>query len=158
MFSAFQSNAFQDNAFQIAKVIPFPTPKEEGGGKGSGKRRKKPKRVYVERDGKIYVFADEGQAQAWVQAVEQQQVEPKKAKARKEAKELISPPIDKIEIGSAKELAEKYGKQPLITELIRSKEYDELVYQYKMLFALETAARFAELQEEEEITILLMAA
>ena len=152
MFSAFQSNAFQSNAWQILtqiakKVLP------EGGGKGSSKKRKK--RIYVERKGKIYIFADEYQASAFIQAQEEQQ--PKKKRVARKVQELISQPLEKIDIESVEQLAAKYSQKQKITELLNQNDYDAFVAQYRLLLSLETKAKLTAAQEEEEITILLMA-
>lgn len=152
MFSAFQSNAFQSNAWQILtqiakKVLP------EGGGKGSGKKRKK--RIYVERKGKIYIFADEYQASAFLQSQEEQQ--PKKKRVARKVQELITQPLEKIDIESVEQLAAKYSQKQKITELLQQNDYDAFVAQYRLLLSLETKAKLIEAQEEEEITILLMA-
>jgi len=153
MFSAFQSNGFQSNAFQILRQIAKAL-LPEGGGKGSGKKRKK--RIYVERQGKIYIFADEYQASAFVEA--QAEAKPKKKSVAKKAQELISQPLEKIDVGNVQELAEKYSKKQYFTDLLKQSDYDELVYQYRLLLTLESRARIAEAQEEEDIAILLMAA
>ncbi len=154
MFSAFQSNGFQSNAFQILTQIAKSI--IEGGASGKGGKRKRKSRIYVERDGKIYVFANEYQASAFVEAQEQDQ--PKKKKSiRQAAKELISEPLEKIDVGNVKELAAKYSKKQQLTDLLTQNDYDEFVYQYRLLLTLDTQAKMAASQEEEEIAILLMA-
>jgi len=154
MFSAFQSNGFQSNAFQILTQIAKSI--IEGGASGKGGKRKRKSRIYVERDGKIYVFANEYQASAFVEA--QEQAKPKKKKSiRQAAKELISEPLEKIDVGNVKELAAKYSKKQQLTDLLTQNDYDEFVYQYRLLLTLDMQARMAASQEEEEIAILLMA-
>jgi len=142
------------NVFYIHSITGGSQPVVEGGGKGSGKKRKK--RVYVERDGKIYIFANEYQAAAFIQSEEQDK--PKDKKAAKKAPELVTQPLEKIDVGSVKELADKYSKQQYFTDLLNKNDYDQLVYQYRLLLTLETQARLIESQDEEEIAILLMAA
>jgi hypothetical protein len=154
MFSAFQSNGFQSNAFQILTQIAKSI--IEGGASGKGGKRKRKSRIYVERDGKIYVFANEYQASAFVEA--QKQDQPKKKKSiRQAAKELISEPLEKIDVGNVKELAAKYSKKQQLTDLLTQNDYDEFVYQYRLLLTLDMQAKMAASQEEEEIAILLMA-
>jgi hypothetical protein len=149
MFSAFQSNGFQSNAFQILTQIAKSI--IEGGGKGSSGRSR---RVYLERNNQVYVFADEAQAEAWTK----QEVKPKKARKKAAAKPLESKPLDKIDLGAVKTLAERYGKQTEFDSLIAVNRYADLVQRYQLLLSMDMKARLAEAEDEDEIAILLMAA
>jgi hypothetical protein len=142
------------NVFYIHLITVSAQPVVEGGAKGASKKRKK--RFYVERNGKIYIFANEYLAEAFIQSEEQAKT--KNKKVAKKVPELASQPLEKINIGSIKELADKYSKKQYFTDLINKNDYDQLVYQYRLLLTLETQARLIESQDEEEISILLMAA
>lgn len=137
------------NVFYLHKIEGGQVDVVEGGGKGSSGRSR---RVYLERNNQVYVFADEAQAEAWAK----QEVKPKKA--RKKAAPLESKPLDKIDLGAVKTLAERYGKQTEFDSLIAVNRYADLVQRYQLLLSMDMKARLAEAEDEDEIAILLMAA
>jgi hypothetical protein len=140
------------NVFYLHSIKDTQTDVVEGGGKGSSGRKKR--RAYIERNGQVYVFADESQAEAWSRA--NQESTPKKKRGK--VSELVSAPLDRIDIGSAVTLAGKYNQQLSLNQLIDANNYEALVSQYRSLIAMESRARLAEAEDEEDIAILLMAA
>jgi hypothetical protein len=140
------------NVFYLHSIKDTQTNVVEGGGKGSSGRKKR--RAYLERNGQVYVFADESQAEAWSRA--NQESTPKKKRGK--VSELVSAPLDRIDIGSAVELAGKYNQQFSLNQLIDANNYEALVSQYRSLIAMESRARLADADDEEDIAILLMAA
>ena len=128
-------------------------PVAEGGGSGSGKRRRK-RKVYIERDGRVYVFANEYDAQAWSQANK-----PQKKKKRAKVVELKSNPVDVIDIEKVKQLAEEYGKTTELMPMIDMRQFDDMFYLYQNMLNLriQSQKRMAD-EEDEDILILLLAA
>lgn len=124
-----------------------------GIGRG-GKGKKKSSRVYLERDGKILVFANASRAASYVAAEKHAETEkpthtiaPKRAK--KAEVRAIHQPVQEIAYDAIAALVEQYSLIPDIHALIRRHEIDALMALY---------AEAMRLQDEEDIELLLMAA
>lgn len=157
--SAFQSNAFQSNAFEIARAVSAII----GGVTGSRKKKKpqvkaRQRRFFIEHKGKILIFANAEQAQAWTLA--QQQLS-KSVKKRKRISLPIAEPLEKLDLSQIKDVAEKYGKTTSVNKLLESGSYAKIVTLYETIiqqdFYIQSLRRKIEDQDEEDIAMLLMA-
>jgi hypothetical protein len=126
---------------------------DEGGGPGGHRKKKeerpKSKRVYIERDGKILVFAKPTYAAEFIaaeKAEKAQEATVTKKVTRKPVVKKVEPETV-IEIDVLRVLAEKYELTG-VTESVRNHDYETLL-------ALHIHAMI--MQEEEDIEILLMA-
>ena len=128
--------------------VPAPVP---AGGIGHSKS----KRVYLERDGKILVFAKPTHAAAWLAAekhnavkVETKQERPKKAIEPRKV-EPIKQPEQVVSVDILALLVEQYRLKTDLTQLIQNQEYAAMISLYNEAMRL---------RDEEDIELLLLAA
>jgi hypothetical protein len=121
-----------------------------GGGIGHG-GRKKP--VFIERDGKVLVFASAAKAASYVAA--EKAVEPvfepvaEQQPVRAKPAEVAARPVETIAFDAIADLLRSFNLAPDITAQIQRHELDAVMALYQ---------RARDLQDEEDIELLLLAA
>lgn len=142
----------------LALCVPTPVPSEDTqptGGIGHG-GKKKSKRVYIERDGKVLVFANASRAAAFVQNEKQQEQQEQKPTLTivpqatiAEKPKATHQPIEIVEYDAIAGLVAAFRLSEDISALIQAHELDALMALY---FEAER------LRDEEDIELLLLAA
>lgn len=123
---------------EVTPVVPVST-----GGPG------KSRRVYLERDGQILVFAKPALAAAYIEAEKASEVTEVKVKAKRHKPKVKQvQPEAVIQIDVLQVLAEKYAL-PSVGPLLKNYEYEAVLNLYLQAQIM---------QEEEDIEILLLAA
>jgi hypothetical protein len=120
---------------------------------GGGISHHKSKRAYLERDGKILVFANASRAAAWV-ASEKSLERPEVIQGTKVAPKVQNAPVAPlrqpeavIQIDMLALLLDQFGIKSDLTQLIALNEYAAMFELYR---------RVMEMRDEEEIELLLL--
>lgn len=157
--SAFQACTFQLDAFQTEECnAPIVVPTG-----GSGKGKKPVSRVYIKRDDRILVFANERQAQAYVEAEKaieeakkpkQYPKKKKKTKEKIEQVETVTQPEEVITLDYVRIILEQYSI-PLPS--VDKYEINALMAIYNhALHINEINSINRELEDEDDIEVLLL--
>lgn len=121
---------------------------------GPGSKGKSRKRVYVEREGRILVFDKPAQAAAYIEAekvleASRKAEAPKLKKIKRKQVKAVEPALE-IQIDVLEVLAKKYALD--YQDSLKTHDFESILSIY-----IEAQLR-AEMEDEEEIEILLMAA
>ncbi len=116
----------------------------------------KPRRYYVRKRGRLYLFNSAAEADAWIEADEaadkaiEQSEQVSKAKKKRIAKLAHSTvkPVQVVDIEALPTLADRFSVSLDLPKLIDSGEFDELMRIRDLLIAM---------QDEEDVLLLLMA-
>lgn len=129
---SFDLNSFDKNSFLFGLAVGWPGRK---------------KQVYVEKDGKIYLFDNAAQAAAWVEAQKAQEAGKKLSGAKKKR---IPKPTRVIELDSLKTSIKRIQTDYTVADLNRFKDEE----MFDTLLMLQ--ARLEQWREDEDLIILLM--
>lgn len=135
-----------------------PTVEQSGAVLGGGihhPEKRRSKRVYLERDGRVLVFATPSRAAAWIAAERAQEVVRPTTRTKVSAKPLkprterLREPEQVVEIDALAKLIDQFRMPDDLTALIERNEYAAMVALYKQAM---------DRLEEEDIELLLLAA
>jgi hypothetical protein len=115
------------------------------GGIGHGKKRKK-RPIYIEQDGKIFLFNDPYHAAQWmILKKKEENPKAKKHKIEKLRAKVKEPKV--IDLPKTESLAVKYNKIPEFKQLVIDIDYHALYIMMEKLI---------EMQEEEDLVVILL--